>query len=102
MKKENEFSSVFGHNIIYNGLYHDIILANETTELVLLYHKNIAKLVFLWLNIEPKMFQRVKNDVSSNSLNNIIISTVFGWYLIPNIIDIDNVALTLSFRNYFF
>ena len=77
-------------------------MANETTELVLLYHKNIAKLVFLWLNIEPKMFQRVKNDVSSNSLNNIIISTVFGWYLIPNIIDIDNVALTLSFRNYFF
>ena len=52
MKKENEFSCLFGHNIISNGLYQAI--RQKTTELVLLFHKNITKLVFLC----PKMGQK--------------------------------------------
>ena len=40
MKKKNEFSCPFGHNII-----------SKTTELVLLFYKNINKPVFLWTNM---------------------------------------------------
>ena len=57
MKKKNEFSRLFGHNIISNGLYQAIrnnIVAKKTTELVLLFHKNITKLVFLWPNMSQK------------------------------------------------
>ena len=50
------------YNIIKNtecSLYQAIrnnILAKMTTELVLIFHRNITKLVFLW----PKMLQSVK------------------------------------------
>ena len=58
MKKENEFSCLFGHNIISNGL--EIILAKKTTELVLLFHINETKLVFLWPNMGQKEHESVK------------------------------------------
>ena len=32
----------------------EIILAKKTTELVLFFHKNITKLVFLWPNTDQK------------------------------------------------
>ena len=54
MKKENEFNRLFDHNIISNGLYQAIrnnIAAKKTTELILIFHKNITKLVFLWPNM---------------------------------------------------
>ena len=35
----------------------EIILAKKTTELVLLFHKNITKLVFLWPNMGQKCFK---------------------------------------------
>ena len=54
--KENEFMS-FLANIISNGLYEAIrnnIVAKKTTDLVLPFHKNITKLVFLWSNMGQK------------------------------------------------
>ena len=62
MKKENEFSCIFGHNIISNGLYQAIRnnIDYKTTELVLLFHKNITKLVFLWSNMSQKSFKVLK------------------------------------------
>ena len=35
----------------------EIIFAQKTTELVFLFHKNITKLGFLWLNMSPKSFK---------------------------------------------
>ena len=40
----------------------EIILAKKTTELVLRFHKNITKLVFLWPNMSQKKLQSV-NDL---------------------------------------
>ena len=62
MKKENEVSCLVGPNIIFNGLYLAIknnIVTKNTTELVLLFHKNITKLVFLWPNMNQKKHQSV-------------------------------------------
>ena len=56
-KNENEFSCLFGHNIIFNDLYKAIrnnIVAKKTNELVLFFHKNKTKLVFLWSNMSQK------------------------------------------------
>ena len=39
----------------------------KTTELVLLFHKNITKLVFLWPNPGPKKLQSVNFLVDNNS-----------------------------------
>ena len=50
-------------NIISNGLYQankNNIVAKTTTELVILFHKNITKLVSLWSNMSQKNFQSVK------------------------------------------
>ena len=60
MKKKNEFRCLFVHNIIFNGLCQTIrnnIVAKKTTELVLLFHKNITKLVFIWPNMGQKSFK---------------------------------------------
>ena len=57
MKKGKEFSCLFGHNIISNGLYQAIknnIVAKKTTELVLLFHTKTTKLVFLLPNMGQK------------------------------------------------
>ena len=35
----------------------EIVLAKKTTELILLFHKNITKLVFLWPNMGQKSFK---------------------------------------------
>ena len=35
----------------------EIILAKKTTEIILLFHKNISKLVFLWPNISQNFFK---------------------------------------------
>ena len=51
MNRENEFTCLFGHNIL------EIILAKKTTELVLFFHKDITKLVFLWPNMRQKYFK---------------------------------------------
>ena len=59
MQKDNEFSCLFA-NIISNGLIEAIrnnIVAKMTTELVLLFHKNIIKLVLLWPNMGQKCFK---------------------------------------------
>ena len=53
-------SVVFLANIISNGQILAIrknIVAKKTTELVLLFHKNINKLVFHWLNMSEKSFK---------------------------------------------
>ena len=63
MKKENEFSCLFGHNIISNGLYQAIrynVEAKKTTEFVFFFHKNLIKLVFLWPNMSQKCFKMLK------------------------------------------
>ena len=58
IKKENKFSCIFGYNIIFNGLYlairNNILAKKKTTELVLLFYKNISKLVFHWPNMGQK------------------------------------------------
>ena len=67
MKKKNEFSYLFGHNIISNGLYQAIknnIVAKNTTGLVLLFHKNITKLVLIWPNMSQKNFKVLTASVS--------------------------------------
>ena len=59
MKNENEFS-FFCHNIISNGLIKAIrnnIVTKRTTELVLLFHKNITQLIFLRPNMGQKSFK---------------------------------------------
>ena len=38
----------------------EITLAKKTTELVLIFHKNITKLVFLWPNMSKKKHQSVR------------------------------------------
>ena len=58
MKKENEVSCLFVHNIISNGL----IKAKKTTELVLLFRKKTTKLVFLWHNISQKYLKMLKAE----------------------------------------
>ena len=61
MKKENEFSCLFGHNITCNGLYQAIrinIVAKKTTELVLL----LAS--FPSAQYEPKKHKSVKYSLS--------------------------------------
>ena len=63
MKKKNEFSCLFGPNVISNRIYQAIrnnIVAKKTTELVLLFHNNITKLVFLWPNMDKKIFKVLK------------------------------------------
>ena len=61
MKNENEFSCLFDHKIILlAGLYKAIrnnIVAKKTTELVLIFHKKITKLVFLWPNMSQLCFK---------------------------------------------
>ena len=60
MKKETELSCLFAHDIISNCLYQAIrnnIVAKKITELVLLFHKNITKLIFLWPNVGQKSFK---------------------------------------------
>ena len=60
LRKENEFSCLFGHNIISLGLYQAIrnnIVTKKTTELFLLFHKNKTKLVFLWPYMGQKIFK---------------------------------------------
>ena len=60
MKKENKFSCLFGHCIISNGLYQAIrnnIVPKKTTELVLLFHTNMTRLVFHWPNMSQKCFK---------------------------------------------
>ena len=39
----------------------EIIMAKETTELILLFYKNITKLVFLWPNMGQKSFKVLSN-----------------------------------------
>ena len=63
MKNENEFTCLFGHNIISNGH----VYAKKTTELVLLFHKKTTKLVFLWPNMGQKKLQSVKTYISKNT-----------------------------------
>ena len=41
----------------------EIILAKKTTELVLLFHKNITKLVFLRPNMSQKSFKVLKKKI---------------------------------------
>ena len=50
MKKENEFSCFFG---LYQAIINNFV-AKKTTELVLLFHKNATKLVFLWPNMSKE------------------------------------------------
>ena len=59
MKKKQEFSCLFGHNIIFNGLYQAIrnIIGQMITELVLLLHKEITKLILIWSNMSQKCFK---------------------------------------------
>ena len=62
MKKRTS-SVAFSANIISIGLYQTIrnnIVAKKTIELVILFHKNITKLVFLWPNMNQKKHQSVK------------------------------------------
>ena len=63
MKNENDFSCLFGQNIIFNDNYQTTrnnIVANKTTEIVLIFHKNKTKLVFLWPNMGQKKLESVK------------------------------------------
>ena len=56
----------FWPNIISNGLYQTIrnnIVAKKTTELVLLFHKNITELVFLWSNMSQKCFKILIKEI---------------------------------------
>ena len=58
--KRKTSSDVFLANVISNGLYQAIknnIVAKKTTELVLLFHKNITKQVFLCPNMNHKWFK---------------------------------------------
>ena len=69
MKKKKEFSWFFGHNIISNDLYQAIrnnIVANNTTELVLLFHKKTTKLDFLWSNMAQKNFKVLRQLLDYN------------------------------------
>ena len=64
MKKKNEISYLFGHNIICNSLYKAIrnnIVAKMTIELILLFHKKTTKLVFLWPNVGQKNIKVLKS-----------------------------------------
>ena len=56
------FLTHFGLNIISNVLYLAMRnnIGQKTTELVLIFHKYITKLVFLWLNMAQKKHQSVK------------------------------------------
>ena len=66
MKKENEFSSLFGHNIISNGLYQTNrinIVAKNTTEPAFLFHKKTTKLVLLWLNMGQKSIKVLNHEL---------------------------------------
>ena len=48
----------------------EIILAKNTTELVLLFHKNITKLVFLWSNMGKKSIKVLNiNDQINKQVN---------------------------------
>ena len=40
-----------------------IIMAKKTTGLVLLFHKNITKLIFLWLNMGQTGFKVLINEI---------------------------------------
>ena len=64
MKRENEFSCLFGQ---YYFLWPDItiknnIVAKKATELVLLFHKNKNKLVFLWPNMSQKSIRELQTE----------------------------------------
>ena len=62
MKKENEFSCFFGNDTISNGHIRPlkIILVKKTTEVVLLFHRNVTNLVFHWPNMSQKQLQSIK------------------------------------------
>ena len=63
-EKEREFSCLFDHNIISNGLYQALrnkIVAKMTTELIILFSKNITKLVFLCPNMGQKSIKVLIN-----------------------------------------
>ena len=51
MKSKNEFSCLFGHNIIYAKKTTEL---NWITEFVLLFHKKTIKLIFFWPNMGIK------------------------------------------------
>ena len=58
--KENYLSCLFGHNII-------IILAKETTELVLFLNKKTTKLGFLWPNMGQKSIKMLITQIKINT-----------------------------------
>ena len=60
MKKENEFRGLFGSNGLIQAIRNNIV-TKKTTELVLLFHKNITKLVFHWPNMGQKSFKVLIN-----------------------------------------
>ena len=62
--KRRTSSVIFLANIIPNDLYYAIrnnIVAKKTNELVLLFHKNITKQVFLWPNMNQKWLKVLNN-----------------------------------------
>ena len=68
MKIVDMFSCLFGHNIIFNGLYQAFrnnIVVKKTTELVHIFHKNIIKLIFLWHNMSQKSIKVLKEKNKS-------------------------------------
>ena len=52
----NSFKHQNVYNIISNGLYQ----AKKTIEFVILFYKNITKLVFLWLNMNQKSIKMLR------------------------------------------
>ena len=59
----------------------EITLAKKTTELVLLFYKNITKLIFLWLNMDQKNF-KVLNVVTELKTSSMSIFQYYMSYLI--------------------
>ena len=77
MKKKNEFSCLFGHNIISNGLTYAIrynIVAKKTTKLDLLFHKKITKIIFFWPNIISNgLYQTIRNNIVAKKTTELVL-----------------------------
>ena len=58
----------------------EIILAKKTTEHILLFHKNITKLVFLWTNMSQKCIKLLSRSIHLISPG--LVNTIVGQVLI--------------------
>ena len=50
------YQNFFVKNAIYQAIRNNIV-AKQITELILLFHESITKLVFFWPNMDPKIFK---------------------------------------------